>query len=77
MMSLMHNAPDNVAAFRAVGDIDKADYTNVVFPAIERLLKKQDKINFLLMLDTDLKNFTAGALLSDLGVGLKHFYQVA
>lgn len=73
MISLINTAPSNVAAFRATGEIDKDDYKNVVFPAIEELLKKQDKINFMLVLDTDMKNFTAGAILSDLGVGLKHF----
>ena len=69
----MTDAPSNVAAFRAMGEVTKDDYTNVVVPTIDALVKKQDKINFMLVLDTDLKNFTMGAFLQDLGVGLKHF----
>lgn len=73
MISLINTTPPNVAAFRAAGEVDRDDYKNVVFPEIEQLVKKYDKINFMLVLDTDMKNFTAGAILSDLGVGLKHF----
>lgn len=73
MISVIDSAPSNVAAFRAIGEVDKDDYKTVVIPVIDKLLQKQDKINFLLVLDTKMKNFTAGAILSDLGVGLKHF----
>lgn len=73
MITLIDNIPGNVAGFRAMGDVGKADYENVVIPAIDALVKKQGSINFLLVLDTELKNFTIGALMKDLGVGLKHF----
>lgn len=33
----------------------------------------QDKINFILVLDTAIKNSSIGTLLKDLGVGLKRF----
>ena len=65
--------PSNVAAFRAIGEVDRDDYKNIVIPEFELLVKKQDKINFMLVLDTAMKNFTVGAILSDLAVGLKHF----
>ncbi len=65
--------PDNIVAFRATGNVDKTDFEKVLIPAVEALVKKQDKINFLLLLDTPIKNFTLGAFLKDLGLGLKHF----
>lgn len=67
------NSPDNVAAFRAVGEVTKEDYETVVVPAIEALVSKTDKLNFLLELDTDLANFTAGAWWEDLMIGIKNF----
>ena len=70
MISGITNAPDNVVAFRATGDVDKDDYKNVVIPVIDALVKKQGKINFTLVLDTAIKNFSIGAFLQDLGVGL-------
>jgi hypothetical protein len=65
--------PENVAGFRATGHVDKQDYEEVLIPAIDALVKKQGSINFMLVLDTSLDNFTAGAFLKDLAVGLKHF----
>ena len=73
MISILNDAPENVVAFRATGKVDKEDYKHVVIPAIDALVKKQGKINFMLVLDTSIKNFSIGAFLQDLGVGLKHF----
>ena len=73
MINILEDAPDNVAAFRATGEVTKDDYDNIVIPSIDALVKKQDKINFLLVVDAKMKNFTAGALLKDLAVGLRHF----
>ena len=73
MITLLTDAPSNVVAFRATGEVTKDDYDKVVIPAIDALVAKQDSINFLLIVDTAMKNFTIGALLKDLGVGLKHF----
>ena len=73
MVTVLHNAPENVAAFRATGEVKKEDYENVVIPTIDKLVEKQGSINFLLLVDTPLSNFTLGAFLEDIGVGLKHF----
>ena len=73
MISKIENVPSNVAAFRAIGNVSKEDYDNVLIPAIDALVEKQDKINFLLVLDTSLSNFSLAALAKDLGVGVKHF----
>lgn len=73
MITLIQEAPQNVVAFRAIGDVGKEDYEQVVIPAIDALVKKQDRINFMLVLDTSLSNFTIMALMKDLGVGIKHF----
>ncbi len=73
MITIIDTAPDNVAAFRATGEVTKEDYDNVVIPTIDALVKKQDSINFMLVLDTALSNFSIAALMKDLGVGLKHF----
>ena len=73
MITIINDAPENVAAFRATGAVNKEDYKRVVIPAIDALVKNQGKINFMLVLDTALTNFSIGAFLQDLGVGLKHF----
>lgn len=73
MITKIENAPANTVAFRATGAVTQSDYDNVVIPAIDQLVKQQGAINFLLVVDTDIADFTLGAWLKDLGVGLKHF----
>lgn len=72
MIEIM-DAPQNVVAFKASGHVDKHDYDTIVIPAIDALVEKQGKINFMLVLDTNLNNFTIGAIAKDIGVGVKHF----
>lgn len=63
---------DNIVAFRALAEVTKDDFLAIVVPAVEHLVKQTNEINFLLVLDTDIKNFTAGAWLQDALLGLKH-----
>lgn len=65
-------SPANVAAFRALGEVTKKDYEEVVVPAVEKLVNTNDELNFLLELDTDLSNYTMGAWFEDVMLGLKN-----
>jgi hypothetical protein len=62
----------NIAAFRATGEVTKEDYQNVVLPEIERVIKLVGHINFLLILDTEIENYTSGAWIQDALLGLKN-----
>ena len=73
MIEVISNAPSNVSAFRAKGHVSADDYKQLLIPVIDKQVKEQGKINFLLELDTALSEFSIGALLQDMGVGLKHF----
>ncbi|MEN2398928.1 STAS/SEC14 domain-containing protein [Flavobacterium sp. MC2016-06] len=63
---------DNLVAFRALAAVTKEDFLTTVVPAVEHLVRETNEINFLLVLDTEIKNFTAGAWLQDALLGLKH-----
>lgn len=63
---------DNIVAFRALAEVTKDDFLTAVIPAVEHLVKQTNEINFLLVLDTDIENFTAGAWIQDALLGLKH-----
>lgn len=73
MITTIADAPENVAAFVAAGEVNKEDYTSVVIPRVEENLKQEGHINFLLVLDTKLSNFSMSTIMQDLGIGLKHF----
>lgn len=67
------NAPPNVVAFRALGEVTAEDYRTIIAPAVKRLVEQIDQINFLFLIDTELENFTATAWLEDAFIGLKNF----
>lgn len=72
MIETLNSLPANVAGFRATGEVTQDDFKNIVFPEVERLVEKQKDLNYLLLLDTDISNFTAGAWFQDVVLGLKN-----
>ncbi len=75
MINIIKDAPDNVAAFEAIGEITKEDFETVVFPYVEGVVKKYKELNYLLLLNTDLSNFSAGAWMQDALLGLQNISQ--
>lgn len=65
-------SPQNVVAFKAIGEITANDYTTVVGPAIKELVKQINEINFLFLIDTEIENFTMAAWMEDALIGLKN-----
>ena len=63
---------DNVVAFRAIGEVTANDYKTVIAPAVKSLVEKINEINLLLVIDTELENFTALAWLEDAMIGLRN-----
>lgn len=66
------DAPENVVAFRALGEVTKDDYQSIMAPAVEKLVERINEINFLFLIDTDLENFTTAAWMQDAMIGLKN-----
>src|SRR5579872_6106033 len=73
MIGILPNLPANVAGFRATGLVTKEDYEKVVFPEVERHKKMSERLNFVFFVDTPMKNFSLGAWIRDLWLGLKGF----
>ncbi len=48
------------------------DFTNTVMPNVKALIDKTDRLNYMLVLDTSIKNFTAGAWFKDAIMGMRH-----
>lgn len=72
MIHQLQNLPTNIVGFKATGEITEADFTNTVMPNVQALIDKTDQLNYLLVLDTSLKNFTIGAWMKDAIMGIKH-----
>ncbi|MEP7108624.1 MAG: STAS/SEC14 domain-containing protein [Ferruginibacter sp.] len=73
MLSILHDLPPHVVGIRATGAVTKQDLEEVLKPALAALLKRTGKINYLLLLETPVGNFTLGAWVDDFMIGLKHY----
>ena len=72
MITIIPEAPENVAAFNETGEVTKEDFENLVLPRVKAKIEQFGELNYLMYLDTDLDNFTAGAWLEDALLGLKN-----
>src|SRR5579872_7130271 len=73
MLQFIKNLPSYVVGIRATGEVDKEDYEKVLIPRMEEMVKHQGEINYLLVLETDVRNFGIAAWLADFKLGLENF----
>lgn len=72
MIKFLKDLPANVTGIELTGEITKAQYDEV-FPEIDRLAKREGEINYLVKLNTPLKNITAGVWWDDFKLAMRHF----
>jgi len=72
MITIIPGSPENVAAFNATGEVTREDFESLVIPLVKQKVDQYNELNYLLYLDTDLDNFTMGAWLHDVFLGLKN-----
>lgn len=72
MITQLNNIPENVAGFEATGTVTHSDFDNVVFPVVESKVTLFKELNYLLVLNTDIEDFTFNAWLKDALLGIKN-----
>jgi len=73
MLTHLNYLPKHVLGLHAVDEITNEEYEKALEPLLDEHIKENGKINFLLILETDIKNFDAGAWCGNIGIGLKYF----
>ncbi len=73
MVELLKDFPPHVAAYRASGKVHKEEYEQVVMARVDEVAAKYGKINFLVLLQTDISNYSFGAFMDYLKVSFEHF----
>jgi len=73
MVELLADFPPHVAAYRAAGEVNKDEYERVVMARVDEVAEKFGRINFLVLLETDFENYSAGAFLDYVKVSFEHF----
>lgn len=64
-----------MVGFEATGEITEDDFKNVVMPRVQEAIDRNYVLNYMLVLDTSIKNFTVGSWLSDALMGFKHLFR--
>jgi len=64
--------PPNMIGFKASWQVTKKDFDEVVIPCVQKHVEKMGQINYMLVLNTSIKNFTFCAWLKDVLLGLKN-----
>ena len=72
MIQYLDYLPSNIVGFKATGEITELDFADTVMPKVKTLIERTDKLNYLLVLETSVKNFTIGAWMKDAIMGIKH-----
>jgi hypothetical protein len=75
MLQLINDLPPHVAGLHAFAEVTETEYVDALVPLINKLLERNSKINFILVLETDIKNFANGAWCGNIGLGFKHFFK--
>jgi len=73
MIEVIHGLPAYVTPFRATGIVTRGDYITIINPRVKAVVNTFGKVNYLLVLNTSLKNYTAGAWIEDALLGLRYF----
>lgn len=73
MIEVIQGMPPHVTAFRATGIVTKDDYYKVINPLVKNVATTFGKINYMLVLNTQLKNYTPSAWIQDGLLGLRFF----
>jgi hypothetical protein len=72
MITYIENLPGNMVGFKATGEVDERDFTEVVMPKVKELVERTNNLNYMLVLDTSITNFSLGAWFKDVVLGIKY-----
>jgi len=66
------DSPDNVLVFRAVGEVGKADYDEVLEPAVDAMVGEQGEVRIVYVLGDEFEKYSIAAGWEDTKLGVGH-----
>jgi len=75
MIKQLDNLPGTMVGFSAEGDVTKEDFESIVLPACEKIIEATGRLNYLIVLNTPLSNFSYGAWMQDAYLGIEHLFK--
>ena len=71
MVYQLHNLPLNIVGFNAIENSTEKDSSETNFPKVKQRIVKIEQLNYLLVHESTVKNFTADACLKDAPINIK------
>ncbi|ASU34459.1 SpoIIAA family protein [Mucilaginibacter xinganensis] len=75
MLKPIYDLPPHVAGLHAFDEVSETEYEDALIQIIDNLLIKNSKVNFVLVLETDIKNFASGAWCGNIKIGFRYFFK--
>lgn len=75
MLHPINDLPPHVTGLHAFADVAEIDYADALIPLLIDQLKKNKRINFILILETDINGFASGAWCGNIKIGFKYFFK--
>lgn len=76
-IEILPGYPADVVAIRANGHVSRADYEEVLIPAVTARLQAEGKVKLLYLIGEGFEGFSAGAVWDDAKLGLVHIGAIA
>ena len=73
MVELLKDFPPHVVAYKATGEINKEEYEKQVMASVDEVAATYGSINFLVLLETNLKDYSAATFMQYLKVSFEQF----
>lgn len=73
MVELMTDFPDHVVAYRATGKVTKTEYEKIVVSRVNEVADRYGTINFIVLLETGMDDYSLAAFIDYLKISFKHF----
>jgi SpoIIAA-like len=73
MIEVIHGLPSYVTAFRATGIVTREHYLIIINPLVKSVVTAFGKVNYMLVLNTSIRNYTTGAWIEDALLGIRYF----
>jgi hypothetical protein len=75
MLQLINDLPQHVVGVHAFKDVAEMEYEGILIQLLDEQLKKCSKLNFILVLETDIKNFAPGMWCGNVRIGFRYFFK--
>ena len=75
MLQLILDLPPHVVGIHAYADVTGEEYEAALVPLLDGLLQRHKRINFIVILETDIKDFSPGNWCGSVKIGFKYFFK--